>query len=267
MSDPKEPAFFVPEHRWHPKDEGWYLSLFEGPANATVFGESSTQYTKLPLHSGVAERIAAYCPGARLIYVMRDPVERAVSHYWYRVQRLEESRGILRALKEDREYVNVSRYSMQLEPYFRHFQRDRILPIVFEETLADPERILAQVLAFLDLESCIPLDLPRSNIRPAEFEGIRGRGILRKVSESRTWDRLAPAVPKRLRTFASALTVGPTTIDRAAVAEAEDFLRPLMQQEVRTLSQLLGRSFSAWKTTLDSGEGVGTQDDRGDVSS
>jgi Sulfotransferase family len=83
MTEVKEPAFFEdPAHRKRPK-EGigyWnnlshYLELFALTGDRPVVGESTTDYTKLPLKTGVARRIFDFNSDARLIYLMRDPIE------------------------------------------------------------------------------------------------------------------------------------------------------------------------------------------------
>ena len=97
MCEPAEPSYFVDPRdltRIYPdmlrrklwRSEERYLELFSPAGDARVLGEASTSYTKRPLVPGVVERIAAFNPDARFIYLLRDPVERAVSHYWHMVR-------------------------------------------------------------------------------------------------------------------------------------------------------------------------------------
>ena len=78
MSKPKELNFFVEELNW---DLGldWYASRFDD--RFKVRGESSPHYTNLPRFEGVAERIHEHCPDARLLYMVRDPIKRILSHW------------------------------------------------------------------------------------------------------------------------------------------------------------------------------------------
>ena len=78
MSKPKELNFFVSELNW---DLGldWYKARFD--ARFEVRGESSPHYTNLPRFTGVAERIRQHCPDAKLIYMVRDPIKRVLSHW------------------------------------------------------------------------------------------------------------------------------------------------------------------------------------------
>ena len=78
MSKPKELNFFVAELNW---DLGldWYAARFDD--RFAVRGESSPHYTNLPRFTGVAERIRQHCPDAKLIYMVRDPIKRMLSHW------------------------------------------------------------------------------------------------------------------------------------------------------------------------------------------
>src|SRR5580704_16187248 len=119
MSRVKEPGFFV-EELTHRQGEDWYLSLFDQDSCFRYRGESSTHYTKLPVYQGVAERLFRFSPDARLIYIMRNPFERTMSHYWHNVRDTlygRERRSPLKAIREQPDYVAFGDYAMQLEPY------------------------------------------------------------------------------------------------------------------------------------------------------
>ena len=78
MSKPKELNFFVEELNW---DLGldWYRGRFDD--RFAVRGESSPHYTNLPYFEGVPERIHEHIPDAKLIYMVRDPISRILSHW------------------------------------------------------------------------------------------------------------------------------------------------------------------------------------------
>jgi len=79
MTEPKEPNFFSDELNWA-KGMGWYESLFESMPVDDLKGESSTHYTKLPTYPLCIPRMHEHLPNAKLIYVMRDPIDRIVSY-------------------------------------------------------------------------------------------------------------------------------------------------------------------------------------------
>ena len=116
-SRPKEPSYFVDPDQleqvypsiWEMgfwKSEERYLSLFDGAEGCAVIGEASQNYARLARVTGVAERIAAFNPDARFLYIMRDPVRRTISHYWYMVNSYGEGRPMLTAVREDPDYTD-----------------------------------------------------------------------------------------------------------------------------------------------------------------
>jgi len=148
MSRPKEPNFFSDEPVFARGVE-WYAGLFAAAAPGQRCGESSTHYTKLPTHPRAAERLHALLPHARLVYVMRDPVERAVSQYLHEWSTREVEENFTEALDRHERFVAYSSYARQLEPYLERFGPGRILPVFFERMIAFPDAELARVCRFL----------------------------------------------------------------------------------------------------------------------
>jgi hypothetical protein len=145
MSRPKELNFFVAELNW---DLGldWYASHFDRAA--PVRGETSPHYTNLPRFGGVAARMRDVLGAeARIVYMVRDPIDRMLSHYLHNVGGGYESRPLETALANpDSAYVARSRYAMQAEPYLEAFGAERVL-IVTREELRD-ERLTTMRRAF-----------------------------------------------------------------------------------------------------------------------
>ncbi len=138
MSRFKEPQYFAPHStRWGEKwgqgnpypEPGidWYLRLFENVGDVKYAGESSSSYTARPWVTGCECRIHQFNPNARLIYLMRDPIERTISHYWHFVADGREDRDMLTAIRQNDEYVARSHYAMQLKPYLDTFGPERFL--------------------------------------------------------------------------------------------------------------------------------------------
>jgi Sulfotransferase domain len=151
LPDLKEVDFFTAEMNW---DKGWkwYGKQFApAPASAKAVGEASTSYTKYPRFAGVPERIAEHLPDAKLIYVLRDPIDRMRSHYQHNVALGEERASIDDALLHNPTYIDCSRYAMQLERYLEHFPRERILVFSSEELRHDRAATVRRVLEFLDV--------------------------------------------------------------------------------------------------------------------
>ncbi|MEM1244796.1 MAG: sulfotransferase [Acidobacteriota bacterium] len=152
MARDKELNFFLEDRNWR-RGLTWYAAQFE--ARARVRGESSPNYSKATLHKGVAERIAATLPETRLIYSVRDPVRRAVSHYRHNVLDGRESRTLREALlvhPERNHYLQCSRYHQQLAPYLRHFPRRQLRLVVVEELKGDFQGEMSRLYDFLEID-------------------------------------------------------------------------------------------------------------------
>jgi len=262
MSEPKEPCFFVDpavlRERWPEmwsmgfwRDEAAYLRLFEGKPEAVWRGESSTDYSKRPRFDGVAERIAAYSPDARIIYIMRDPVKRSMSHYWHMVEHRGETRAPLAAILEDPHYAQVSHYAMQLRPYLEKFGATRVLSLTFEGLVAEPLQTVKQVYEWLGVDAgFVPPD-PRSarNRTPDEVRQQRkGTQLLRAFRHSSLWNSIGQRVPKVLRRAGVAMLERQVQWRKVDTSAAEEHLRRLHRPQIDELTAMLGRSFPEWTT-------------------
>jgi hypothetical protein len=150
MSKPKELNFFVEELNW---DLGldWYRGRFDG--QFPVRGESSPHYTNLPRFTGVAERIREHVPDARLIYMVRDPISRILSHWTHAVGAGYETRPMEDVLsRDDQTYVTRSLYWMQLQPYLKQFDRDQIAVIAQEELQGDRDATMRRAFEFAGVD-------------------------------------------------------------------------------------------------------------------
>ena len=130
--------------QWH-RGVQWYAALFD--PSRPVRGESSPGYTS-PDHPEVARRMAATLPGARLVYLVRDPAQRAVSQYRHHHRDGTETRPLGEAVLDPRsQYIARSRYHERLEPFLRYFPAEQILVVLQERLLADRKAEVARVYA------------------------------------------------------------------------------------------------------------------------
>jgi hypothetical protein len=150
MSRPKELNFFVEELNW-PLGVDWYASHFTAAAPAR--GESSPHYTSRPRFEGVPERMHSVVPEARLIYMVRDPIDRLLSHYVHNLGGGYDDRPLAEAIADpESAYVARSRYFLQLEPYLDAFGPERIEIVTREELKADREATMRRVFGFLGVD-------------------------------------------------------------------------------------------------------------------
>ncbi len=163
MCDPKEPHFFAADSQWG-RGVGWYRSLFAGAGDAVAVGEASTTYTMYPHYPKVAERLTATIAEPRLVYIVREPIDRMRSAYLHGLAGGTETRPIGVALREDPRYLLTSCYSLQLERWLAHVPRERILLLSLEQLRDAPQTVVDALWAFLGLDPAWrPVEVPSAN--------------------------------------------------------------------------------------------------------
>jgi len=266
MSRKKEPGFFVEELNLS-KGEDWYLSLFEQDDRYRYLGESSTHYTMLPAFQGVPQRIFRFNPEARLIYIMRNPLERTLSHYRHAVRVRNyrkgrgEPRGLLKAVKEEPRYLAFSDYATQLEPYITVFGKDSLYALTFEALVQNAQREVDRIYRWLGLPPH-PLGEQSSqahNQKPQDLTSVAGAGVLYRIQFSAAWDRLSPHVPMSLKRLAKKLAYRPVDAKQSLedVTRLRAEIGDVQRRQTEALCRMLGRDFPEWRA-----EGESTVDIR-----
>lgn len=262
MSDPDEPSYFVeprdlrtiyPE-MWKVglwRSEALYLQLFEAARNAKVLGEASTSYTKLPCAPGTAERIAAFNPKARFIYLVRDPVERAISHYWHMVRHHAEHRPIAKAFRRDPQFAAYSDYAMQLRPYLDRFCRDSILVLVHERLVTDPVGVMRGVYEWLGVSAWateVSGFAEPENVTPDVISMARWAGIPRRLGQVPAMRSAIEWLPGAVHRALHCLTAREVQRRAIDMTEAVALLRSQQLERTNELAGLLDCSFPEWTT-------------------
>jgi hypothetical protein len=247
MSATKEPKYFVREANWG-RGRAWYEAQFAG-RGGRVRGEVSPQYTKYPVHDGVAERMHAVIPGARLVYLVRDPVERMVAYWIDRRARGRERRDFAAAVtgSPDDGYVNASRYHLQLEQYLPYFPLERILVVDQRELREDRRSVLREVFAFLGVDASF--DSPR-------FDRVHNEtASKRRMRDRPAWLPRDPApapsgrVPRRVRAAVRGAVLRPfSTAVEPPVVEGllRERLVAALQPDAERFRGLTGLRFDHW---------------------
>ena len=198
MSTPKEPNFFSDDEIYN-QGLDWYTALFSDADTEQICGESSTHYTKLPDYPETIQRLKAAIPQPKLIYVMRHPIDRLVSHYMHQWSEGVISSDINQAIDRYPELVDYSCYGMQISAYFEAFGSKSVLPLFFEDLKANKNKSLNRVGEFIGLTE--PLiwvdDLAQDNVSSQRIRRFYGYELLIN-SKPMAWLRKA-LIPQRVR--------------------------------------------------------------------
>jgi len=164
MAEPivPEPKFFLVDELWQRGIDYYSATWFDGLPGDRILGEKSTNYLESPI---VAERIYRALPRVKLIFLLRNPIDRAYSNYlWSRQNGLEvESFERALALEEQRErelptghryarpnaYFSRGLYARHLARFLDYFPRAQVLVLRHEDILVRPDYIAAVFQSFV----------------------------------------------------------------------------------------------------------------------
>jgi Sulfotransferase family len=247
MSRPKELNFFVAELNW-PLGTDWYATHFA--ADVPVRGESSPHYTNLPRFRGVADRMSTVIPEAKLIYMVREPIDRMLSHYLHNLSGGYERRPLAEALADpDSAYVHRSMYALQLEPFEARFGADRVEVVSREELKADREGTMRRVFRFAGVDDAF--SSPQFS-REWETGGGKRSGRFRLMDRAvrapglRAADRWFDRLPESLRWVVERVIHDPDgrEVERPELPpELRERLRERFRPQTRRLEAMTGRRF------------------------
>lgn len=238
VSTPKELDFFV-EHNYREKGIDWYRQQFVDPPDALVGGESSVNYTKKHEFPGVAERMHQHLPDVKLLYILRDPLRRAESH-WVHLVGSGKWRGDFESAVQDPEssgMIQTSCYWSQLSSFLEFYDPSQIKVMSYEQLSADPQAAVDEALEFIGV--------------PGEFvHPLIGKRIHKSSRKLRPNNLALPfwgdqvrrrRMRKYLRRLAGSPIEKPVWSDGTR-ARVEEYLQP----EVDKIREFSGLPFSEW---------------------
>lgn len=160
-----EPKFFIQHWNAEVTAASYANHYFGHKVGATMYGEKSTSYIEI---ESAAQRIAQLIPDAKIVFVLRNPVERAISNYSFSVKHGVEQASLDEAIYHEEErrhnydarkisvspfaYLQRGRYINYLHMYERYFDPAQIHIMIYEQMTHDV-RVIQQLYAFLGVDS------------------------------------------------------------------------------------------------------------------
>jgi len=224
----------------------WYLSHFADATDEIAVGEASPQYTFAPWFPGIPERIAAVLPDVRLVYLVRDPVERMRSNWIHQVIGGRETRPLDEVMLHDAQTQNTSRYGYQARLFLEHFPREQLLIMESSRLRDDQRAALGEVATFLGVDpDGFPRQLPRERNRSDSKRTTRPA-----VARARSKPRLAAldrSLAARLGSRWEKVTTVPARSEWPRIDErVERELRRLFEDDMAVLAGLMGAAAPSW---------------------
>jgi hypothetical protein len=180
------------------------------------------------------------------MYVMRDPIARVRSQYVAaRVHGLE-TLPFEEAILERSVYTDLSRYAMQLDDWFRHFDPEQMMLITSEQLWREHEETMAEVFRFLGVDpDFVPEAVPRNVtkdkvIRTGVANEVRGSGF------GRLMRHLPESMKAPVRRYADRSTHSASDIAAVVTPELRDILADVLRSDIERLKQYMPADFDAW---------------------
>jgi hypothetical protein len=241
-----------------------YLAFYDGALTQRYRCDSSVWYMS---STTAAKEIAEAAPGARLIVMLRNPVDMLYSlHSELLFQGDEDIPDFAEALdaEEDRregrrippdsdipwalQYRDIARFSAQIERFFGTFDTTSVHVILYDELAADPGLIYRRLLEFLEIDPEVVPEFPVVNSNKIVRSPFVRQFLRYPPEPLRRIGRLALRTQESRRSFGKRLVLANTTnkarqtLDPQLRARLEEEFVP----EVEHLAELIGRDLSSW---------------------
>jgi hypothetical protein len=160
----------------------WYEAAFRTDKSAQISGEASPQYSFGDTFPMCAARLAEYCPQAKIIYLVRDPVIRMQSH----ILQIRNWGGasqepVEKIIQRYPQVVGASMYGARIADYRRFFEKDQLLVVQFEKLVGAAPEWLGRISDFLEVDCPSTETLIAKNTSAHHFEDRRVMLYLRAV--------------------------------------------------------------------------------------
>lgn len=268
MSFPKEPGYLAflergyhyldgygrpaPASKYVVKDESTYLNLFSGVLpGQSIVAEASTWYFSVP---GVAERIKDFNKDAKILVILRNPVDRAYSAWCHaRRDKLEPCDEFASALQKESDrgevefllrYHRMGMYSESLAEYLSVFDDDRVLVLLYEDLLGDELTLWNRLCGFLEIDQSA--EMPRQR-RPNRSGQPRSRLVQTAMRSHQIKAGIRAFIPTQAAFWIK------DRVDRMNLKQFPQLdndtratLLNYYRQDIETLARITGRDLSGW---------------------
>jgi Sulfotransferase domain len=243
----KEVHFF---DQYYDRGLDWYKTFFpvaEQSSNYQKIGEITPRYL-FDIHT--PERIQMTLADVKLIVMLRNPADRAYSHYGFCVRELNEQRSFDQFVRQTTEVVEIGRYANQIERYFSCFDQENILILIYEEVMQDKEKALQEIADFLEIDADrfdrSILEMRINASRRTRFHQLRSitrnaRNYLRDHDLDWLWN-LAK------RTGIESIFESSTPLPKMTASDRQALLSDYAS-DILKLESLLGRELPMWKNS------------------
>jgi hypothetical protein len=238
------------------RDEDQYNKLFAEAPESMVVGESSAFYLHMP---GTAERIVQTVPDAKIIIILREPLDRAYSAYTLMVRDGRETLEFEEGLRREEErkqkgfepiwwYKELSLYYAQVKHFQEVFGTQQVKVLLYDELFTNLERALRDIFIFLGVKEDVIIDTSvRYNVsgvpKSRRFYNVLDNFI---YNPNNLQQRIKSLVPAHMRTAWASKLIGMSVKRVSLQPQQQTAFKAYFTEDVRKLENLVDRDLSNW---------------------
>jgi len=257
MPEEKEINYFKSDENNYAKGIDWYAGFFKDSKDEKSIGEASPRYLFYP---DVAEKIHRFNKDIKLICILRNPVDRAYSHYWHNVRDGLEDLSFKEAVDREKERIKESDYNYraysyisrgfyydQIRHFLDYFDITQIHFIIFEELIKHPAEIIEKTLEYLNVDTSFIPKMDHVNQAsalkyPLIYRRIRSKSdymldIVREKTSYAIRDKISRLLRKIFTNKGKYPRIDP---------KLRKYLERIFNEKNRMLSQLLNKDLDIW---------------------
>ena len=232
------------------KDWNDYVQLYKNVNHEKAIGEITNSY--LYSHEA-AKNIITKFPEAKVMMMLRNPVDRAFSHYLMDLRIGYETEDFMTALKKDMSrnpkgwgisnlYVEIGMYYEQVKRYIEIFPESQRRIYIFDDFIKDPEAMMKDIFRFLGVSEETSIDFGKK-YNPSFIPKNKIIGRLNTMKRVKDW--LKGVLPKSVKSKFKKTFYTDKDLPKIKPEERK-FLNEIFKDDVSRLSQLLNRDLTGW---------------------
>jgi hypothetical protein len=240
------------------KGREWYKNHFPVDTSGKKVFDPTCTYIRSPW---APRRIAAEYPEAKFILCLRNPIDRAFSHYWHEKKKQKiafEFKEVLENYDLYSSWIETGMYAEHIERYLQYFDREQFLFLKFEDLKQDPEQLLHRILTFIDIDT---------NFRPSILDKKSNAATGKKTLINRGWNRTKSVLvdiglkkslqklnvdqkAKRIESlpYVGKLLNNKGEYEQGVPIDVKNKLLDLIEPEIGRLENLLNIELESWKS-------------------
>lgn len=238
MASQKEIHFF---DQYFNKGLRWYCSYFQDYNDEKAIGEKTAGYF---FRKNVASRIKSTLPNLKLIFLFRNPVDRAYCHYWAWMMsgKINPEMGFEECIKSYPELIEIGKYEDHIRMFMKHFDKKNFLFLLLDELIENPIGLYKKI--YNCLEVGYNFEILKNKIPTNKSGVINHKLIMQFIKKNVIYNKfLKDTIPRKLKDILREKLIGKKP---AMQKNTRKYLLELYKPYNKRFAQLTGLNIDNW---------------------